>query len=88
MKIAILGYGNFGSGFGTYLSSIGHEIIKEEIVGADVILVSVPSFAVVPVLLNLKKDLDNRKIIICYCICSICLLCKTWCITKRLTLLA
>ena len=65
MKIAILGYGNFGSGFGAYLSSIGHEIIKEEIVGADVILVSVPSFAVVPVLLNLKKDLDNRKIIIC-----------------------
>ena len=65
MKIAILGYGNFGSGFGTYLSKIGHEIIKEEIGDSEIVIVSVPSFAVVPTLLSFKEKLDNKKIIIC-----------------------
>ena len=65
MKIAILGYGNFGSGFGSYLSSLGHEIINEEIVGSEIVVVAVPSFAVVPVILKFKNDLIGKKIIIC-----------------------
>lgn len=65
MKIAILGYGSFGSGFGNYLSKIGHEIIKEEVGDSEIVIVSVPSFAVVPTLLSFKEKLDNKKIIIC-----------------------
>jgi len=65
MKIAILGYGNFGSGFGTYLSRLNHEIIKEKVEDAEFVFVSVPSFAVIPVLLTFKKNLINKKIIIC-----------------------
>lgn len=65
MKIAILGYGNFGSGFGTYLSRLNHEIIKEEVKDAELVFVSVPSFAVVSALLKFKNELTDKKIIIC-----------------------
>jgi glycerol-3-phosphate dehydrogenase (NAD(P)+) len=65
MKISILGCGNFGSGFGSYLESLGYEIIKEEVGDASMVFVSVPSFAVCPTLLNFKNDLYNKKVIIC-----------------------
>jgi len=65
MKISILGYGNFGSGFGEYLSRLNHEIIKEEVGDAELVFVSVPSFAVVPVLLGVKEKIIGKKIVIC-----------------------
>ena len=65
MKIAILGYGNFGSGFGSYLESIGNEIIKNEVDNANIVLVAVPSFVVIKTLVDIKEKLVNKKIIIC-----------------------
>ena len=65
MKIAILGYGNFGSGFGSYLSNLGNEIIKNEVNNADIVLVAVPSFVVIKTLLDVKEKIGNKKIIIC-----------------------
>lgn len=65
MKISILGYGTFGSAIATRLILNNHTIYKEEINDSDLILVSVPSFAVSDVLISYKKEIKNQKIIIC-----------------------
>jgi glycerol-3-phosphate dehydrogenase (NAD(P)+) len=65
MKISILGYGAFGSALGNILALKGHYIYKEEIKDSDMILVAVPSFAVIDVLLLHKSEITNQKIIIC-----------------------
>ena len=65
MKIAILGYGVFGSTMGDILSLRGHTIYKEEIKDSEVILVAISSCAVTEVLLSLKSQITDQKIIIC-----------------------
>lgn len=65
MKITILGYGIFGSAIAHQLSLNGNTIIKEDVTGSNIILVSVPSHAVVDVLLSNKSKILNQKIIIC-----------------------
>lgn len=65
MKIAILGYGVFGSAVAAHLSRIGHDIQAEEASGSELIFVCVPSFAVLQVLLDNKNKITNQKIIIC-----------------------
>jgi len=65
MKISILGYGVFGSAISSRLVLNGHTIIKEEIGDSDIILVAVPSYAVIDTLVSHKKEILNQKIIIC-----------------------
>lgn len=66
MKISILGYGIFGSAIGSSLALNGHTIIEEEInKDTDIILIAVPSFAVMEVLESHKSEISNQKIIIC-----------------------
>jgi len=66
MKISILGYGIFGSAIASRLVLKGHTIVEEEIEkDSDIILVSVPSFAVTDVLLSNKSKIFDQKIIIC-----------------------
>ncbi|ETB63628.1 TPA: hypothetical protein DIC38_03490 [Candidatus Nomurabacteria bacterium] len=65
MKISILGYGAFGSALASHLERLSYEIIKEEIGDAEIIIISVPSFAVLPILLKFKENISNQKIIIC-----------------------
>lgn len=65
MKISILGYGVFGSAIASRLVLNGHIIIKEKIKDSEIILVSVPSYAVTGVLMSHKNEITNQKIIIC-----------------------
>lgn len=65
MKIAILGHGVFGSAIASRLSLKGHTIYKNVIKDSDVVLVSVPSYAVSGVLISHKYDITNQKIVIC-----------------------
>lgn len=66
MKISILGYGLFGSAISSRLILNGNTIVKEEIENdSDIILVSVPSFAVTDILISNKNKISNQKIIIC-----------------------
>lgn len=65
MKIAILGHGVFGEAISTHLLRLGHSIQIEEVADAELIFVCVPSFAVLPVLLNNKEKITDQKIIIC-----------------------
>jgi len=65
MKISILGVGTFGKALAYILEKNNHEIIKEEIGEADIVFVSVPSFAIDEVLLKYKDELKNKKIVIC-----------------------
>ena len=65
MKIAILGQGACGTAFGHHFSRSGYEVSFNKINGARIILVCVPSYAVISTLSNLQKDLTDQKIIIC-----------------------
>ncbi len=65
MKISILGHGVFGSAIASRLVLNKHTIIKEKIKDSDAILVSVPSYAVVGVLMSHKDEITNQRIIIC-----------------------
>jgi glycerol-3-phosphate dehydrogenase (NAD(P)+) len=65
MKISILGYGVFGSAISSRLILNGHTIIKEEILDSDIIIVAVPSYAVIDTLTSHKNEIKNQKIIIC-----------------------
>lgn len=65
MKIAILGHGVFGSAIASRLSLKGHIIYKNVIKDSDIVLVSVPSYAVSGVLISHKSDITNQKIVIC-----------------------
>jgi len=65
MKISILGYGTFGSAIASRLILNGHTILKNEILGSDIILVSTPSFRVREALMSHKSAIINQKIIIC-----------------------
>lgn len=65
MKIAILGHGVFGSAIASRLSLKGHTIYKNVIKDSDIVLVSVPSYAVSGVLIPHKGDITNQKIVIC-----------------------
>ncbi|MFA6355089.1 MAG: hypothetical protein WCW65_01535 [Candidatus Paceibacterota bacterium] len=65
MKISILGYGAFGSAIASRLVLNKHTIIKEKIKDSDLILISVPSYAVTGVLMSHKNEITNQKIIIC-----------------------
>lgn len=65
MKIAILGYGTFGSAIASRLALNNHEIMKDEVEGSDMVLVSTPSFRVKDALLSHKKYITNQSIIIC-----------------------
>jgi len=65
MKISILGYGIFGSAIASHLVINGHTIYKNVIRDSDIILVAVPSYAVVGVLISHKSKITNQKIIIC-----------------------
>lgn len=65
MKISILGYGVFGSAISSRLVLNGHTIIKEEIGDSDIVLVAVPSYAVMDILISHKNEIKNQKIIIC-----------------------
>ena len=63
MRFSILGYGVFGSAIAHQLSLNGNTIIKEEVNDSDIILVAVPSYAVVDVLLSHKNEILDKKII-------------------------
>lgn len=65
MKISILGYGTFGSAIASRLILNGHTILKNEVLGSDIILVSTPSFRVREALVSHKSSILNQKIIIC-----------------------
>lgn len=66
MKISILGYGSFGEALASRLEINKHSILKEEIhEDTDLIFVSVPSYAVVEVLLNFIEKIGDKNIIIC-----------------------
>lgn len=65
MKISILGCGTFGSAIKTHLLKKGHTVIAEEIGNSEIIFVSVPSYAVLPVLIKVKNEIKDQKIIIC-----------------------
>ena len=65
MKISILGHGVFGSAIACRLILIKHTIIKEKIKDSDVVLVAVPSYAVLGVMMSHKDEITNQKIIIC-----------------------
>jgi len=65
MKISILGNGAFGSAIASRLILNGHTIINNIIRDSDIVLVSVPSYAVSGVLHSHKKEITNQKIIIC-----------------------
>lgn len=65
MKISILGYGVFGSAIASHLVTNGHTIYKNVIRDSDIILVAVPSYAVVGILISHKDEILNQKIIIC-----------------------
>lgn len=64
MKISILGYGTFGSAIASRLVLNGHEILKDEVEGSDIILVATPSYRVREALLAHKKFIVNQKIVI------------------------
>lgn len=65
MKISILGYGIFGQAIASRLILNGHLIIKEEILDSQLIIVTVPSYAVVDVLISHQKEITSQRIIIC-----------------------
>jgi len=65
MKISILGCGVFGTALSTYLSKKGHKVYLECIEDSETIIVSVPSYAVMEVLSNLKNEIVDQRIIIC-----------------------
>jgi glycerol-3-phosphate dehydrogenase (NAD(P)+) len=65
MKISILGCGVFGTALSTYFSKKGHKVYLECIEDSDTIIVSVPSYAVMEVLSNLKDEIIDQRIIIC-----------------------
>lgn len=65
MKISILGCGVFGTALSTYLSKKGHKVYLECIEDSETIIVSVPSYAVIEVLSNLKNEIVDQRIIIC-----------------------
>ncbi len=65
MKISILGCGIFGSAIKTHLLKKKHTVYSEEIKDSEIIFVSVPSYAVVSVLLKFKNEIKDQKIIIC-----------------------
>lgn len=65
MKITILGYGTFGSAMASRLVLNNHKILKNDVVGSDIILVATPSYRVRDALLEHKDNILNQKIIIC-----------------------
>ncbi len=65
MKISILGYGAFGGALGAHFERLGYEIIKEEIGDAEIIILTVPSFAVLAILNKFRNDINNQKIVVC-----------------------
>lgn len=65
MKISILGCGAFGSAMASRLTTKGHTIVKENVEDSTIVIVAVPSFAVVDVLLLHKDEILDKKVVIC-----------------------
>ncbi|MGD9580971.1 MAG: NAD(P)H-dependent glycerol-3-phosphate dehydrogenase [Vampirovibrionia bacterium] len=65
MKISILGCGTFGTAFNNYFTKKGDKVYLECIEDSEVILVAVPSYAVMEVLSGLKNEIINQTIVIC-----------------------